>query len=232
MGNLRKSCASFFWRSSVAVPKPVTAGSRLPVGMAVLLGPWAVCPQCGCPQHSPSSVPCACCSWGSLTYAILWLVQDIQYFTKTVSSGKQHLPVPRAACVCSFLSWPQRWCLAINSCLQNANEPLPLYSSFHSPGTSLPEDKIWTLGFVILFYYTEYCHFKRHIQQSSKCSCHLVPVVWQLFLAKSLLPFSTHKLWVLSWWCHQKTVITESCKKMKKKREHWIKNNLNSKYKK
>lgn len=94
---------------------------------------------------------------------------------------------------------------------------IPAGYSFHSPGTSLPEDKIWTLGFVILFYYTEYCHFKRHIQQSSKCSCHLVPVVWQLFLAKSLLPFSTHKLWVLSWWCHQKTVITESCKKWKKK---------------
>lgn len=128
--NLRKSCVSFFWRSPVAVPKPVTAGSSLPVAVSLLLGPWAVCPQCGCPQHSPSSVTCACCSWGSLTYAILWLVQDIQYFTKTLSSGKQHLPVPRAVCVCSFLSWPQRWCSAINSCLQNTNEPLPLYSSW------------------------------------------------------------------------------------------------------
>lgn len=95
-----------------------------------LLGPWAVFPQWGCSQHSPSSVPSARCSWGSLTYAILWLVQDIQYFTKTLSSGKQCFTAPHAACVCSFLSWPQTWCLAINSCLQNANEPLLSYSSW------------------------------------------------------------------------------------------------------
>lgn len=134
------------------------------------------------------------------------------------SSIPQFLVLP---CVCSFLSRPQRWCLAINSCLQKKCKwtivfVFQLGYSFHSPGTSLPQDQIWTLGFFnsFFFYYTEYCHFKRHIRQQrnvlvSSCSCCVTIVSW----LRSLLPFSTHKLWVLSWWCHQKTVITESCKK-------------------
>lgn len=77
--------------------------------------------------------PVLCCSWGSLTYAILWLVQDIQYFTKTLSSGKQLFMVPRAACVCSFLPRPQTWCLLTPALEMQVNHChcIPAGCSFH-----------------------------------------------------------------------------------------------------
>lgn len=54
-----------------------------------------------------------------------------------------------------------------------------------------------------IFYYAEY------IFNNVKPPCHIVPVVWKLFLARSWLPFFSHKIWVLFWW---PVIIRKSCK--------------------
>lgn len=58
MRNLSKSCASFFWRSPVfAVPKLVTAGSSLPVGMSFAVLTHWVPELCVLSVAVPSTAP-------------------------------------------------------------------------------------------------------------------------------------------------------------------------------
>lgn len=226
-----------FWRSPVAVPKLVTAGCSLPVGMGLLCSPAG---SLSCVSSlglfpAPHLSPVLCCSWGSLTYAILWLVQDIQYFTKTLSSGKQRFTVPRAACVCSFLPQPQTWCLLTPALEMNHCHCIPAGCSFHFSWHI--KCGRWVF-FLILFYYTEYCHFKRHIQQQQmflfilfllcdNCSWLRVFSPSPHTSCESSPGDATRRLSSLSL---AKNELKTN--KQTKQREHWVKNDLNSKYKK
>lgn len=127
---LWKCGASFFWRSPAAVPKAVRAGGSS--------GSLSCVSSVGLSQHSPV---CPQCSLSLRISNLCNSVWDIQYFTKTLSSGKQHFHR-----VCPFLSWPKgdveqltpAFKMQMNHC-----HWIPAGCSF----CSLPEDKMWTLGF-------------------------------------------------------------------------------------
>lgn len=202
---------------------------------AHLLGPWAVCPHWGSSQPSPSSVPSALLFLRifNLCNSVACAGYSIFYQNTVLRKAAFH---SSSCCLCLFLPSTTTNLMFINSCL--GNEPLPLYSSW----VQLPfllAHKMWTLGFfLILFYYTEYCHFKRHIQQQQmflfilfllcdNCSWLRVFSPSPHTSCESSPGDATRRLSSLSL---AKNELKTN--KQTKQREHWVKNDLNSKYKK